>query len=94
MPPPRGTSSGLVSPEEEKEEEVEDMMRDWRSWWMQELDTTTSGELHAPWDPKELALYFEPATTWTSFSLETIHLSCGNKVDLIFGPRNHADTMG
>lgn len=31
VPPPRGTSSGLVSPEEEHEEEVEDMMRGRRS---------------------------------------------------------------
>lgn len=31
VPPPRGTSSGLVSPEEEQEEELEDMMKGRRS---------------------------------------------------------------
>lgn len=30
VPPPRGTSSGLVSPEEEYEDEVEDMARNRR----------------------------------------------------------------
>lgn len=28
VPPPRGTSSGLVSPEEEYEEEVEDILKE------------------------------------------------------------------
>lgn len=79
VPPPRGTSSGLVSPEEQEEEEVEDIMRDKRCWGMQELNTTTSGELHAPWDPEELALYFEPATTWTRFSLDTTDVTAGEE---------------
>lgn len=68
VPPPRGTSSGLVSPEEEYEEEVEDMMRGRWSWgwgWGGSTQTATSGELqHAQVGSRE-ALHSEPANAQT-----------------------------
>lgn len=60
------------------------MMRGRRSWGTQHLDTTTSGELHAQWDPEKLALYLEPATNMDIFLFYT---SCVNKVDPIIVKR-------
>ena len=57
VPPPRGASSGLVSPEEEHEEEVEDMLRGGRrSGGL--CDSSTSRGLHA------LGIRNERGFTW------------------------------
>ena len=56
VPPPRGASSGLVSPEEEHEEEVEDMVRGGRSGGL--CDSSTSRGLHA------LGIRNERGFTW------------------------------
>jgi hypothetical protein len=61
VPPPRGTSSGLVSPEEEQEEEFEDIMTGRKSKGSS-TEILQQQENFMHWGSGGVSPYLEPET--------------------------------